>query len=164
MRIPDIKKYITELGALLAEHDQAESGVQQITAVLRAADASGDHQQELALVRQRQGMEKQLGDFAKAVSAHARTGDVEAARVLDLDLRIRVKSAMDDFNRLRAMLADFEFKVETSAFAPEPAEGQAPQGLTRAAAEAELDRQRTTVDKRVELASRLVPDRPVVLL
>lgn len=163
MKITDVRKYQNELVALLTEHEKAQSAVDQITALMRAADAAGERQQQLQLQNQRQAYERQESVLAKAIEAHARA-DTEGARTLATDLSVRIDAAQKAFDVLRGMLAEFEFKVESGEFVPEPPEGEAPTGFTRAMAEAQLDQARARVDKRVELAVRAVPDRPVVLL
>lgn len=164
MNIPGVRKYLNELGVLLRERDRGSAAVDETTALMRAADGIGDHNQQIQLSRQRAAYEQQVAALDKALAAHTCLADVEAARTLQLDLSIKVDLAMEAYIAFRRCVSQFEYDIEAGTFAPEPEAGQSPAGMTRSAAEAELDRAKAGAEKRVELAVRAVPDRPVVLL
>lgn len=164
MNLPSVKQYATEIATLLGRVDEFQQGIHSLTAIARSAEASGNRQEQLQAVNQRAEIEKALIPVVRGLLDAARRQDVEAARTLVSDLSARIQLAEEDFTKWRRLLAQFEFEVETRGFAAEPEAGAVPNGFTRAMAEAELEKAKLRVEKRVELAARAVPDRPVVLV
>jgi hypothetical protein len=164
MKLPEVRKYANEITGLVKDRDNAQAAIDHITALMRAANSSGDRNQQLALEKQRSTFIKQSEAIEKELLSMSKARDFEGARQLQIDVSLRIDAAMKAYVEWRRMANEYEYSVTNNLFAPEPEPGQEPAGFTRIMADIELDRAKDAAELRAAFAGQIVPERPVLLL
>jgi hypothetical protein len=158
MRLTDVEKYTNELQGLVGSALEARSTAQQLTGLMKGAREKGDAQRAKEVQQEWNRLHGLADIYTEAALKESKRPDLEAARTLLVDLQVKIDAAHREYRSLRQLMADFEFNVAMDRFAQTPEEG-----VTREQAERMLDEQKARVEKRVELAGLLVPERVVIL-
>lgn len=154
MNIARTETFARELISIIQQADTVKGEVDKMSGYLEIATKLNDLQQTKQLSDGRKQALETFEKIATIACEKANRSDLEGARTLATDLMHRLNAARREYEEFRALANEFEFQVAAGEL----------EGEQRAAAETQLTKSKERVEKRVEQAALLVPNKPVVLL
>ena len=152
MNLQRCESFARETQTLLNQVDQLQAALDQNTAHYRIAGTMSNLEQAKKLSDQKKELEGLIERVSGVLFERTNRSSVDSARTLIVDLFACIELAQREFAAWRGNKAEFEFR----AGEPDPE-------FDRAVEERKLEAMKRRYERRIEVASEFIPNKPVVL-